>query len=416
MNPSTLSSKKTGQVSKSKLRRRKQLKPYKELPQNQTPSKCRVCGNPAIGYHYGAPSCNGCKIFFRRVIVTGRKIVCPKDNNCFYGIEVLDMSKRICRACRLKKCLEVGMNALAIEAEAISDEGKALRDELMRGKDSIAVVSSLIVTEEDLLDRTIRKLKLIETKIEPLHRAGVPPGYRDVRHLEKILDAPVTLNISDIPNLKLCSHPCTLGNSTYRKPVNYAHSSFLAAIESSKMFDFSSKIDLDSKVALMKHTTVICSNMMNAYFSMNEMKSDVLLYPDGSHIEPSTGDVKLLQKTLFSFLNNKVDNIEYLLLKAIMMCNPAVHGINLEDQKTIEIERNRIMKSLLSYSLFQHGNLHGPSRVAEILALAPIIENQSKHQKDFHVYLNAKHFQEHLNQGQLVRKCISYSYDGILES
>lgn len=260
--------------------------------------------------------------------MTGRKILCPKEKNCIFGIEVLDMSKRICRACRLKKCVEVGMNALAIEAEANSEEGKSLREELMRGKESVAVVSALIVTEEDLSDRTIRQLKLIENKIEPLHRVGVPPGYRDVRQLEEILDAPVTLNISNIPSLKPCSHPCTLGNSTNRRSTNYAHSSFLASIESSKMFDFSSRIGLDTKVALMKHTTVICSNMMNAYFSMNEMKSDVLLYPDGSLIESSVDDTGLLQKTLIAFLSNKVDNVEYLLLKAIMMCNPDEPGIH----------------------------------------------------------------------------------------
>ncbi|EFP05871.1 hypothetical protein GCK72_018188 [Caenorhabditis remanei] len=401
-------------------------KVYKSLPRNKCPSKCLVCRNPAIGYHYDVPSCNGCKTFFRRTIITGRKFECNKNRVCMEGTEPVDMSKRLCRACRFAKCVEVGMNPMAIQAEVKSEEGKVLRNEVLNQRESLGVVSSLMVTEEDLLSRMIEKLTLVESKVEPLHRSGMPPGYRDTRKLEEILNSKPVFIISDIPNLKFCADSCPKEKHPRKRCPNYAHSSFLASIESSKMFDFSSQIDLESRILLMKHATVVCSNMMNAFFSMNEMKSDVLLHPDGTLSGPMhkrdresntmNDHVKALQKTLISFLSNKIDKIEYLLFKAIMLCNPAVPGLSLLDQQIIEKERNQYMKSLLNYCLLQHGKLHGPARFAAILALAPTIENQSKNQKDFHVYLKARHYQKHIEMGRSGKKCVSSMFEQVMES
>uniref|UniRef100_A0A1I7TP33 Nuclear receptor n=1 Tax=Caenorhabditis tropicalis TaxID=1561998 RepID=A0A1I7TP33_9PELO len=402
-------------------------KVYKSLPRNKCPSKCLVCRNPAIGYHYDVPSCNGCKTFFRRTIISGRKFECTKHRVCMEGTEPIDMSKRLCRACRFAKCVEVGMNPMAIQAEVKTEEGKVLRNEVLNQRESMGVVSSLMVSEEDLLSRMIEKLTLVESKIEPLHRSGVPPGFRDIRKLEEILDSKPVFVVSDIPNLKFCAPPPEFKPKHPRKMcTNYVHSSFLASIESSKMFDFSSQINLESRMLLMKHATVVCSNMMNAFFSMNEMKSDVLIHPDGTlsgqmhkrdrENNTMNNHVKSLQKTLISFLSNKIDRVEYLLFKAIMLCNPAVPGLSELDQQIIEKERNQFMKSLLNYCLLQHGKLHGPARFAAILALAPTIENQSKNQKDFHVYLKAKHYQKHKEMGHTGRKCVSSMFDQVMES
>lgn len=51
------------------------------------PSVCKVCRHPATGYHYDVPSCNGCKTFFRRSILDGRKYTCLKMKKCMSGDE-----------------------------------------------------------------------------------------------------------------------------------------------------------------------------------------------------------------------------------------------------------------------------------------------------------------------------------------
>uniref|UniRef100_A0A914NEC4 Nuclear receptor domain-containing protein n=1 Tax=Meloidogyne incognita TaxID=6306 RepID=A0A914NEC4_MELIC len=72
---------------------------------------CTVCGDIASGLHYGVISCNGCKTFFRRTVMTGRKFVCRKDGNCCFDKK----DRCACRACRFRICVEAGMDEKAIQ-------------------------------------------------------------------------------------------------------------------------------------------------------------------------------------------------------------------------------------------------------------------------------------------------------------
>ncbi|XP_040581309.1 uncharacterized protein [Lepeophtheirus salmonis] len=70
---------------------------------------CRVCDEPAAGYHFGAFTCEGCKSFFGRTC--GKSNLnsiseCKNNYSC-----VIDKKNRTsCKACRLRKCLRVGMS------------------------------------------------------------------------------------------------------------------------------------------------------------------------------------------------------------------------------------------------------------------------------------------------------------------
>ena len=68
---------------------------------------CRVCDEPAAGFHFGAFTCEGCKSFFGRTCNNQSVISeCKNQYRC-----VVDKKNRTsCKACRLRKCLMVGMS------------------------------------------------------------------------------------------------------------------------------------------------------------------------------------------------------------------------------------------------------------------------------------------------------------------
>ncbi|NXH52656.1 NR1I3 protein, partial [Rhabdornis inornatus] len=84
---------------------------------------CAVCGDRASGYHFHVMSCEGCKGFFRRSVIKGVRFTCPLARRC----PVTKAKRRQCQACRLQKCLDVGMRRDMIMSEEALRRRRELR-------------------------------------------------------------------------------------------------------------------------------------------------------------------------------------------------------------------------------------------------------------------------------------------------
>ncbi|KOC59552.1 Nuclear receptor subfamily 2 group E member 1 [Habropoda laboriosa] len=76
---------------------------------------CKVCRDHSSGKHYGIFACDGCAGFFKRSIRKNRQYVCKAKSEG--GCMVDKTHRNQCRACRLAKCIQAGMNRDAVQHE-----------------------------------------------------------------------------------------------------------------------------------------------------------------------------------------------------------------------------------------------------------------------------------------------------------
>ncbi|CAF1347413.1 unnamed protein product [Adineta steineri] len=86
-------------------------------PTTKITSICQVCGDEASIINYGALTCLSCRTFFRR---NGFNIKAVSRCRYGYKCELTKLSRKHCAACRLAKCLAVGMSSDLIRKEDLT--------------------------------------------------------------------------------------------------------------------------------------------------------------------------------------------------------------------------------------------------------------------------------------------------------
>ncbi|XP_053681750.1 protein tailless [Sabethes cyaneus] len=105
---------------------------------------CKVCRDFSSGKHYGIYACDGCAGFFKRSIRRSRQYVCKSKSEIPCIVDKTHRNQ--CRACRLKKCFEAGMNKDAVQHER-GPRSSTLRKQMAMyiGKDTTLRHHDLII-------------------------------------------------------------------------------------------------------------------------------------------------------------------------------------------------------------------------------------------------------------------------------
>ncbi|XP_061203219.1 vitamin D3 receptor [Neopsephotus bourkii] len=129
------------------------------------PRICGVCGDKATGFHFNAMTCEGCKGFFRRSMKRKAMFTCPFNGDC----KITKDNRRHCQACRLKRCVDIGMMKEFILTD---EEVQRKRELILKRKEEEALRESLKprLSEE--------QQKVIDVLLEA-HRKTYDPTYAD---------------------------------------------------------------------------------------------------------------------------------------------------------------------------------------------------------------------------------------------
>ncbi|XP_067261477.1 mineralocorticoid receptor [Chanodichthys erythropterus] len=106
---------------------------------SSTAKVCLVCGDEASGCHYGVVTCGSCKVFFKRAVEGQHNYLCAGRNDC-----IIDKIRRKnCPACRVRKCLQAGMNLGARKSKKLGKMKSVSEDSsLQNSKDGPPFLTS----------------------------------------------------------------------------------------------------------------------------------------------------------------------------------------------------------------------------------------------------------------------------------
>ncbi|GMS94408.1 hypothetical protein PENTCL1PPCAC_16583 [Pristionchus entomophagus] len=382
------------------------------------PQICVVCGDAATGHYYQIAACNGCKNFYRRAIL-GMKIFkpCPSDGACLKANTNAALKR--CRACRFSRCVDGGMNPLCIVSEVPPDKNPLVQEVLRLRKSlkcssqpstSKSPVLALEVspkTPEMLMNRLIDELMFLERAHEKIRRSRFSPVPEDGIPLMELIkghskfanDYGVKFysikkgyeeHTEDILSILRTPTDRKKRSSCLEKFAKvWPHADLVYSIEYLKTFDVFHRLNQEEQRILVRWVITVCAHLTASYFSFKQ-KSHVIYHPDGSTIKiicvnESPQKREYHYESVEKIRDLEMDSKEYMLLKAIIVCDPTIEDLTDYGRIILEEQRTRYVKSLFSYMVAKRGPLKEPSQFAEMLKLIDWLRAVNERRKEHHL-------------------------------
>ncbi|KAH9519531.1 hypothetical protein Btru_002942 [Bulinus truncatus] len=254
---------------------------------------CLVCGDVASGYHYGVSSCEACKAFFKRTIQGNIEYSCPASGDC----EITKRRRKACQACRFHKCLGVGMLREGVRLDRV----RGGRQKYKRSSDCQTHVQPVlpVLIKKSCLESTDNKiltmLLALESQMEVLHANTETAIDTDVKFMAAA---------SDLADREL-----------------------VMTISWAKQVPGFSNLSLVDQMMLLQHSWLEIL-MLSLVFRSCPYKGQICFAEDLQISEemvetlnfPTELDL-LLRKLCKKFTHLGVTKEEFVLLKAITLCN-----------------------------------------------------------------------------------------------
>lgn len=310
--------------------------------------ECVVCGDRASGFHYNAFSCEGCKGFFRRSILRRAVYACKYGDNCEMDVWM----RRRCQACRLRRCLEVGMRP-----ECLLSETQCRARESRRKSKRVHTLSS--GQRESTASGAAADDPQQSPPVSPLERLSA--GNRElIENLVKYQELYEIPSESDIVALdvKLAedSFPKDVPSALFQHMVNMTVLVTHLVVEFAKKLPGFLELTKDDQIVLLKGSAseVMVLRTARRY----NPALDQVIFGDGTPVTRESlclgGLLQDYVDDMFEFARRMstlaVDNAEYALLTAICIFSDRP---DLTDVSRVDVFRDRYVDALLAYERYR---------------------------------------------------------------
>ncbi|KAF1747811.1 hypothetical protein GCK72_024277 [Caenorhabditis remanei] len=308
-------------------------------------SICHICSDVATGRHYGAIACNGCKGFFRRTVRRNYDYHCRFESKC----EIDKHNRAVCRYCRFMKCIASGMRDDQVQSERDVIGKREKKDNVRSHQQEATPRTSpelALSPNPDEFEELLENLLKSELTIQSL-RDTVITQTGNVEYTTKsknrLANADSTATLNDV--------------------LKSMHSQLLLVIEWAKTLPEFTQLSSADQAILLKnfagqHVTLCVAyrsvgaadalKLLNDLYIPRASKTNphVKEYVDGFYLRDCE---KVMDQLVEPMRFLKLDNKEFVALKACVFFNPVAPGLSNHAVNLVLNARRKIFTAFERY-------------------------------------------------------------------